>query len=48
MKEIEFSAKFAKKMKFLKNRGNFELKLSFWDAINSIMGIKIMIFDLKT
>ena len=48
MEEIEFSAKFARKMKFLENQGSFELKLSFWDAINSIIGIKICILYFKT
>ena len=48
MKEIEFSSKFAQKMKFLEKRGDFELKLSFWDAIKSIRGIKIWILILKT
>ena len=33
MEEIEFSAKFAQKMKFHENRGNFKLKLNIWDAI---------------
>ena len=48
MEEFEFSAKFARKMKFLENRGNFELKLSFWVAIRSIKGIKIWIWIFKT
>ena len=39
MEEFKFSTKFALKMKFLKNRGNFELKLNFWASINSIRGI---------
>ena len=47
MEEIEFSAKFAKKMKFHKNRGSFELKLNIWDDINSIRGIKFWNLDFK-
>ena len=48
MKEIEFSAKFAQKMKFHENRGSFKLKLNIRDPINSIMGVKICILDFIT
>jgi hypothetical protein len=34
-------------MKFLENRGSFELKLSLWNVINSINGIKICNFYFK-
>ena len=33
MEEIEFSAKFARKMKFHENWGNFELKIGIMDAL---------------
>ena len=46
--EFEFSSKFAWKLKFFKNRGSFELKLSFWAAKNSIMGIKVCNLYVKT
>ena len=47
MEKIDFSAKFAWKLKFFENRGNFELKLSFWATINSIRGIKFFNFYFK-
>ena len=46
MEKIDFSAKFAWKLKFHENQGKFELKLFLWDVINSIRDIKIFILDL--
>ena len=48
MEEIEFLAKFAQKMKFHENGGNFVLKLNIQDDINSLIGIQFFILDLKT
>ena len=48
MEEITFSAKFAHEMNFAENRGNFELKPTIGVVINSIMGVKKLILDLKT
>ena len=48
MKEIKVSAKFAEEKKFHENQGKFELKLSIGDLINSIIGVKNLILDLKT
>ena len=42
-----FSVKFAWKLKIFGNRGNFELKLSYWATIKSIMVIKFWNFDFK-
>ena len=47
-KEFKFSVKLASKLKLFKNRSSFELNLSFWDVINSIMGIRNFNLDLKT
>ena len=47
MEKIDFSAKFAWKLSFCKNRGKFELTQCFYVSINSIRGIKICILDLK-
>ena len=43
MEKIDFSAKFAWKLKFHKNRGKFELRHLFWVSINSIRSIKFFI-----
>ena len=48
MEEIEFSAKFAQKMKFHENRGNFQLKLRIRADINSNIGVKNFNLELKT
>jgi hypothetical protein len=47
-KEIKFSSKFAQEMKFFENQGKFELKLSIGVEKNSIIGVKILIMDLKS
>ena len=45
MEKIDFSAKFAWKLKFHENRVKFELRHLFWVDINSIWGIKLWILD---
>ena len=47
MEKIDFSSKFAWKLKFHENQGKFELKLFLWDAINYIRGIKNCILYLE-
>ena len=47
MEKIDFSAKFAWKLKFHENRGKYELKHLFWVAIKYIRGIKFWILDLE-
>ena len=46
MEKIDFSAKFAWKVKFHENRGKFELRHMNWVVINSIGGIKFWNLDL--
>ena len=47
MDKIDFSAKFAWRLKFHENLGKFELKQFFWVAIKYIRGIKLWILDLE-
>ena len=44
--KIDFSAKFAWKLKFHGNQGKFSLTQWFYVAIKSMRGIKIWIFHL--
>ena len=47
MEKIDFSAKFAWKLKFHGNQSKFTIKQWFQVSINSIMGIKFFILDLE-